>query len=331
VSELLSQDEIDALVKGVSDGSVASEEDGGVAAGSDGPSAAQAIDITNQERSVRGRLPGLDVVLGRFVRDLRDALATFFGQVPAVTIEGVEIMKFASFSERLAQPVGLLVFRLSPLRGQGLLVIRPPFLSAVLQIVFGGMPGRKLTAVSREFSAIEQRVMERVGRRILEELRAAWKPVAPLECSLDRIETNPLFAAVAASHELVMHVDVRVELEGVEGCGFSVCIPNTSLDPVREVLSRALAGDDREGEAIKQEWAQRLRAAVGEAPIEVSARLGRATLSMREVLGLKAGDLVPLETGRDGPVVVEVAGEPRFLGSPGVSGSVNAVRITERL
>jgi flagellar motor switch protein FliM len=329
MSDVLSQDEVDALLKAVGDGTV--PPPGVAQVAQSGKGGVRGIDLTNQERSLGGRLPGLEVVLGRLQRDLRSSLATFFGHVPNVTVQTCELVKFGGFMERLQHPVGLQFFRLTPLRGQGMLVLRAPLLAAVLQVMFGGTLGRKSPAATREFSAIEQRVLERIGTRVLVDLKEAWRPVAPLECAYLRTETNPLFANICAAHELVLHVELLIGVEGLGDLSLSMCMPNGSLDPIRADLSRTQELETSEDGEQDVTWHERMRAALAEAPVELSVELGMRAMSMREVLALNVGDLVAFNTGREGPVLVRVAGRPHFLGAPGISGSNNAVRVTTRL
>jgi flagellar motor switch protein FliM len=241
-----------------------------------------------------------------------------------------ELVKFGSFMARLPQPVGLQFFKLTPLRGQGMLVVRPQILADVIQVLFGGTPGRKAPAMTREFSQLEQRVLERLGARVLADLREAWRPVAPLECTVLRTETNPLFAAIAAPHELVLHIELAVAAEGHEETHLAICVPNGALDPIRTLLGKLQDVDDDADRAADASWHQRLEAAVVEAPVELAAELGTRRMTMREVLGLQVGDVIGLGTGREGPVLVRVAGRPHFLGAPGIAGTQNAVRVTAR-
>jgi flagellar motor switch protein FliM len=330
VSDLLSQDEVDALLKAVGEGTLGAEPMpaagvvGGMASG------VRALDLTNQERSLHGRLPGLEIVIGRLTRALRGSLATFFGSVPEVHASVVELIKFGGFMARLPQPVGLQFFKLAPLRGQGMLVVRQQLLADVLQVLFGGTPGRKAPALAREFSAIETRVLERLGQRVLADVREAWRPVVPIECTFLRTETNPVFAAIAAAHELVLHVELAVQPEGHDELSIAFCIPNGALDPVRVQLGKLQAAGEQEDPIADAGWHRRLEAALGEAPIPLVGELGSRRMTMRAVLALQVGDVVALGTGREGPVRLRVAGRTHFLGAPGVSGSNNAVRITAR-
>jgi flagellar motor switch protein FliM len=318
VSQLLTQDEINALIKGVADGSIPA------GAGSAASGAVRTLDLTSQERSLRGRLPGLERVLDRFVRQLRVSLGAFFGQLPTVAPAALELVKLASVVERLPSPVSLQLFRLTPLRGAGLLVLPPSLVGPLLQVFFGGSASRKTAIPAREFSTIEQRVLERVGARVLHDFASAWTPVQPLDCTLVRTETDPRFVQIVGAQDLVVMIEVRVEIEGCEEASLTILVPNGTLDPVRPKL---LGTGTVDAEATDNAWGARLRDAVVAAEIEVSAELGSARLPLRTVLALGVGDLVTLGTGRDGPVLVRIAGRPRYLASPGVSGASNAVRV----
>lgn len=322
MSQILSEEEVNALLGGVAQGVIPA-----------GPDASRlrrgvrTLDLTSQERSLRGRLPGLELVVDRFVRALRASLGGFLGQLPAVTVAGIELVRFARVTERLPQPVSLQLFRMAPLRGQGMLVVTPPLVAGLLQVFFGGSPSRRASIAGRDFSAIELRALERFGARVLQDLEEAWRPVAALELAFLRSETNPLFALIAAAQDLVFVIELRLTLEGGEEAPLTVCIPHAALDPIR---SRLQTPAGRDGETSGTPWGERLRAVLADAELEISAELGTHRMSLRDVLGLKVGDLIPLRTGRDGPVVVRVEGWRRFLAAPGVSGGSNAIRVTER-
>src|SRR5579883_1285845 len=207
MSEILSQDEVNALLEGVGDGSVplAEEKPAPAPAGGVVP-----LDLTAQERPLRGRLPGLELVLDRFTRDVRGSLGTFFGQLPTVEITGVNLQKFGGVVGALERPVSLQLFDLAPLRGQGLLVVTPALIEMLLQVFFGGEPGRKT----------------RLPARVLEDLRSAWQPTEAIACTLLAAETNPQFAAICGPDELVVAVGLRVSLEGCGQGTLLVCVPN---------------------------------------------------------------------------------------------------------
>ena len=323
MSDILSQDEVDALLRGVSEGTVPA----GDAPATAEPTGVQALNLTNQERSLRGRLPGLELVTDRFARNLRVTLGTFFGVVPGVTVGGVELMKLGTFMDRLPRPVSLQLFRLTPLRAQGLLVVTPPLVAALLQVFFGGAPGRHTPLPAREFSPIELRVLERLGTRVLADLRDAWRPVHPLECGWVAAESNPLFAAICGLGDLVMSIEMRIGVDGCEEMPLALCFPNAVLDPIRSVLAQIRVSHD-EDPARETAWKERLRDALAATEVEVVAELGTRTMAMRQVLALAVGDVISLGTGREGPVLLKVEGRTRFVGAPGVASGSNAVRVT---
>jgi flagellar motor switch protein FliM len=321
VSSILSEEEIEALLRGVAEGSAScggSSQRGGV----------QHLDLTSQERSLRGRLPGLELVIERFVRALRPSLAALVGQLPEVHARGLELVKFARVTAQLPEPAGLVLFRMPPLRGQGLLVLGPPLASALLEAACGGIPGRRAPAPARELSAIDQRVLVGVAARVLQDLRDAFRPLAAIEFGEAHTEATPRFAAIAAAHDLVIALELAIALAGVGEGALTICLPNAALDPVRQHLQAAPSAD---AETCGAGFGDRLRAVLAGIELEVVAELGTHRMRLRDVLALGVGDVIPLRTGSDGPVLVRVEGRPRFIGAPGLHGSSNAVRVTARI
>jgi len=246
MSDILSQDEVNALLKGVADGAIPAGSDG-----SGGRGGVRTLDLANQEVTLRGRLPGLERVADRLARNLRRALATLFGQMPEVRVSALELERLVTFTSRLPQPVSLQLFRMAPLRGQGMLVVHPALAGGLLQTLFGGSLGRPTKLAARDFSAIEQRVLERLGAQVLRAFAEAWRPVEPVECAFVRSETNPQFATIVGAQDLVVRLDVDVLLDGSEDGRLSLCFANAALDPVRGRLRRAVASGEEAGGAAE--------------------------------------------------------------------------------
>ncbi|HXJ35880.1 MAG TPA: FliM/FliN family flagellar motor switch protein [Candidatus Eisenbacteria bacterium] len=289
------------------------------------------IDLMSSERPLAGRLPGLELVLGRFARGVRGALATFFGDVPGVTVTATDLVRFERVLGKLEQPVGLVRFRLTPLRGHGLLAVPASLVGALLQVACGGTAGRAVAMPVREFSAIEQRLIERLAQRVLAELHAAFEPVASVECGYVRIESSPLFATIAAPDELVVQVELAVAVDGLAPATLVVALPNASLDAIRASLQTVRAVDDGASPAPDASWAARLRDRLADVPVDVTVDLGTQRMALSRLVSLAVGDVLSLTTGRDGPVVMRVAGAPHFVGAPGVVNGNNAVRVTARI
>lgn len=287
----------------------------------------RALDLASRERSLRGRLPGLEHVLERFARGLRAALGGLVGLPPEVRVEAVELVRFGTCTARLAGPLVVRRFNLAPLRGQGLLALAPELLDAAVEARLGGTAARRATRPRRDLSPVEQRVLERLAGRVLEELRAAWSPLGPAAFALLDGAGAPALASVARPEELTLVVELRVALAGGGDARLGLAVPDAALDPVRRRLESAADG----GGAAPAAWGERLRAALAEAELEVAAELGRHGLRLRDVLRLRVGDVIPLGTGGPAPIVVRVEGRPCFRAAPETARSPGAVRVTGRL
>jgi flagellar motor switch protein FliM len=259
---------------------------------------------------------------------VRTALGSFLGAIPRVGVTGVELVRHARVIGGLPQPVSLHVFRMPPLRGQGMVVVRPELAAMIFEVFLGGHARRAKALAAREFTVIEQRVLGKLGGRILQDLREAWRPLSPVEFAAVRAEQNPLFARIAPAEDAVLMLELQVLAEGAAEAQFGVCIPRAALDPI---LERLQSHPRDEAETPVPAWRDRLLELLGDVELEVTVELGGRRMCLSEVLALRAGDLLQLPTGRDGPAVVRVEGCRRFLGAPGVVGGSNAVRIRERV
>jgi len=317
VSQLLSKDEIDALLKGVADGAVppARPRTGHVVA----------IDVTSREQSLRGRCPGLEVAVDRFAQAVRSTLGPVLGRLPAVEPSTLDLVRFASVSAGLAPPAGVQLFRMPPLAGQGVLIVPSRLAALLLEASLGGDTRRRTPLRAREFSPIEQRLLERLGTRVLHDLRAAWRRLAPVDFASVGFARSAALATVAAPADIVLLIELAIGIDGEEPASLRVCIPDASLDPIRGALEAKPGGA---GEARVPGWSDALRALLAATDIEVVAELGTQRMRFADVLALRAGDILPLRTGLEGPVVVRVEGRAKFVGAPGVAHGNNAVRIT---
>lgn len=320
--EILTPDEIAALTAAFAADAPAAERTP--------TGAVRTVDLANQERSLEGRLPGLELVLERFARGLRTVLAMCLGDVPSIRTASVGLVRFARLAPLLAEPAGLVRFRMTQLRGQGILTVPAPLVAALLQVSCGGAARGMAALPTREFSPVEVRLIERLASRILDELAVAWEPIATVGCSLVQVETMPLFAAVAAPEELVVHADLSVVVSGLAPSTLTLVIPNAALDPIRARLRTVRAAEDGTTLSPDARWMAAMQARLLEVPVEVAVELGTARITVSRLLELALGDVIPLDVGREGPVVVRVAGEPQLYGAPGVQGGNNAVRIIER-
>ncbi len=285
--EFLTQDEVDALLKGVSD-----EPDAGAATQDGG--AVRPYNLATQERIVRGRMPTLELINERFARSFRIGLFNFMRRSAEVSVGPVRVQKYAEFSRNLVQPTNLNLVQVKPLRGTGLIVFDPNLVFLVVDNLFGGDGRFNTRAEGREFTQTEQRIVQRLLQVVFENLESSWKPVLEIELQHLRTETNAQFASIATPNEVVITTTFTIEF-GASTADLHVCLPYAMLEPIRDLLYSSLQGDKAEAD---RRWVHLLSRQVQSAEVELVAQLGSTTLTIGEVMRLKAGDVISIDIPR---------------------------------
>jgi flagellar motor switch protein FliM len=318
-NDILSQDEIDALLHGVKDGSVPTE----TAAAP--PGEARAYDLATQERIIRGRMPTLEMINERFSRYFRTTLFNFLRRSPEISIGGVQMLKFSQYVHSLLVPTSLNLVRVRPLRGTGLVVFDPKLVFTLVDSFFGG-DGRFYTKIEgRDFTPTERRVVQMILNQTLKDLHEAWMVVSSLAFEYMQSEMNPQFANIVSPSEVVVINSFHIELDD-SGGDLHYTVPYSMIEPLRELLSAGIQSDRQE---MDERWPQALRTEVSQVPINVKATLAETELSLREVVNLKAGDVIPIEVPRR--VTARAEGVPVFHGQFGVSRGNYAVKLTDQI
>ena len=316
MSETLSQDEVSALLRGLADGDVPAE---GTAPE---PGGTHDYDLLGEERIVGRRFQALDLVRERLVRRLKTSLAGVLGTPPEVEAKPLEMMKFSTFRNRLETPANLHLFTMAPLRGQALVVVTANLAYGLVDKVFGGLGRIPVSGPRRECSAIEMQTVQRLVGHVLADFTEALTPLHPISCAFVRSETNPISVAICAPTDQVLMLPFQIDL-GSGPTMLSLGIPFAMLEPIRAKLGEPEAAE-RGPDAT---WLGALQAAVEATEVDMSVELGVAEQTAREVLRLKVGDLIGIETRADDPLEVSVEGIRLLTGVPGVSRGNNAVRV----
>jgi flagellar motor switch protein FliM len=314
--QFLSQEEVDALLEGVDDTPAASTE------GGKGPIP---YDLAKQERIVRGRMPTLEIINERFARNLRIGLFNFMRRNPEVSVGPIRVQKFSAFLRGVAVPTNINVVAVKPLRGNGLVICDPKLVFTVIDSMFGGSGNMQYRIEGRDFSPTEQRIIQRMLDVMLEEYRKAWSSIYPLSLEYMRSEMNPQFANVATPGEIVVATSFSIEI-GELGGDMQICIPYSTLEPIRDVLYSSLQGDSMEAD---KRWVNLLTQQIKSAEIEIAAELGHANATVGELMALKAGDFIELELLER--IVAKSDGVPVFDCSYGVSNGHYAIRVQDIL
>lgn len=319
-TDLLSQEEIDALLQGVDQGDVDTESDFRARDG-----IARPYDFTRKDRIVRGRMPTLEMVNERFARFLRVSLFRLMRRNAEISLSGARMTKFSEYVHSLAVPTSLNTVKVKPLHGTALFVLDPELVSILVDNFFGGDGRYSAKIENREFTATEIRVIRVVLDQVFIDLQKAWTPVMELDFEYVSSEVNPEYTSIVSPSEVVMVISFRVELDGGGG-DLHITLPYFMIEPIREVLDAGIQSDrpDRD-----ERWVRGLREELKTAEVEAVALLAETRLTLAQVMQLKPGDIIPIELPRQH--LLRAEGIPVARGRFGISGGKNAIQVTERV
>lgn len=283
MQDLLSQDEIDALLHGVDDGDIDTDADLE-------PGSVKSYDLTSQDRIVRGRMPTLEMINERFARYTRISMFNMLRRTADVSVGGIQIQKFGEYVHTLYVPTSLNMVKFRPLRGTALIILDAKLVFKLVDNFFGG-DGRHAKIEGREFTPTELRVVQMVLNQGFIDLSEAWKAVMPINFEYVHSEVNPSLANIVSPSEVVVVSTFHVELDGGGG-ELHITMPYSMIEPIREVLDAGLQSDSDEQD---ERWVKALREDVLAAKVDLECDVIRRDLPLRDIVDLKAGDVIPIE------------------------------------
>jgi flagellar motor switch protein FliM len=317
--QILSQDEVDALLQGITGESQKLDEEepsvGGI----------RDYDLASQERIVRGRMPTMEVINERFARNIRIGLFNLIRKSPEVSIGGIKVQKFSAFLRDIVVPTNFNIMAVKPLRGSGLIVCDPNLVFAVIDSLFGGAGKFHARIEGRDFSPTELRVIRRLVDAITTEYHKAWQGIYPLELEYQRSEMQPQFANIATPSEIVVATSFTLEIGDTSGT-VHFCIPYSTLEPIRDVLYSTIQGDAAEPD---RRWVKLLQSQIQSAEVELVAELAHAPATVEQLLSFKPGDFVELDL--EPLIQAKFDGVPIFDCHYGTSSGRYAIRIDQLL
>ena len=320
MSNILSQEEVDALLRGISGGEIETEPE--IVQDASG---VVAYDLTSQDRIIRGRMPTLEMTNEKFARMFRTTLSALLRKVATVSAISTDMIKFGEFLKTLPVPTSMHLLKLEPMRGNAIFVVESKIIFALVDILFGGSGKEAFKVEGREFTAIENNLIKRVVISALADLERAWKPLMEIKAVYQRSEVNPQFAQIVPPTDVVVVVNFEIEVEYTSGM-MTICIPYSALEPIREKLQ---AGFQSEQIEVDKEWIKRFKMNLMKSHINLSVELGHAHLKTGDVVNLKAGDVIQLEQYSTDPVNVAVEGVMKYKGYLGIYKGNQAVQISE--
>lgn len=280
---ILSQEEVDALLSGLSDGpemSVSTED------------APAAVDFSRQERIIRGRMPALDLIHERLLRDWRISHFSWLRKGIDVSIHNFSIIKYSDFIKRLPVPAHMNVISLKPWKGQGLCIIEPHLAFLWIEFMFGGSGMMAFRVEGRDFTSTEQRIILQGLDVFLKSYAKAWEPLVPIDIVYHRTEMHTQFINIVTPSELVAVLDLSVELHGHFSHIF-IALPYSMLEPLKETLQKSHWVDKEETESDNR-WTGYLYDAMARSDVDIEVELATASIPIKDLLNLKIGDVVTL-------------------------------------
>ena len=298
VQDLLSQDEIDALLHGVDDGLVQAET-------AAEPGSVKSYDLTSQDRIVRGRMPTLEMINERFARYTRISMFNLLRRSADVAVGGVQVMKFGEYVHSLYVPTSLNLVKIKPLRGTALFILDAKLVFKLVDNFFGG-DGRHAKIEGREFTPTELRVVRMVLEQAFIDLKEAWQAIMEVNFEYINSEVNPAMANIVGPSEAIVVSTFHIELDGGGG-DLHVTMPYTMIEPVREMLD---AGFQSDLDDQDERWSKALREDVLDVSVPLSATVARRQLRLRDILHMQPGDVIPIEL--EDELVMRANGVPSF-------------------
>lgn len=315
----LSQEEVDALLEGVTGESQKTVEE----AAESGE--VRPYNISSQERIVRGRMPTMEIVNERFARNLRVGLFNFIRRSPEISVGSVAVQRYSAFLRELAVPTNFNIVAIRPLRGSGMVVCEPTLVFGVIDTLYGGSGKYQTRIEGRDFSATEQRVINRLVDVILAEYKKAWKGIYPLELDYQRSEMQPQFANIATPSEIVIATSFQLEIGDISGA-IHFCFPYSTLEPIRDVLYSSTQGDSIE---VDRRWVNVLTREIQAAEVTLVAEFAKADATIEQLMAMKKGDFIELEKPQS--IQATVDGVPIFECHYGTHNAKYAIRVDKAL
>ena len=308
---ILSQNEVDALLEGISSLNGDKLYEGEV----------REFNLAEQQYIGRGRLPTLELINERFTRLLRIGLFNFLRRSSEVSSGAIKVTEYGEFLKTLAQPTNINLIQVKPLRGTALVVIDPDLIFLFVDNFFGGDGRFQVKGTGREFTPTEQRTIQRVLNIIFDSYSKAWDPVYKITLSFLRSEINTQFANIAGPTELVAITTFRIDIGAIGGL-VHFCFPYSMIEPIRDLLSNDLQG---QSENADESWSDQLKQQLKSAEVEAIADLCTISSTLREVINMKAGDIIPVNLNPT--IELKVDGVPVLEGSYGKYEDQYAIRV----
>ncbi|HWW47103.1 MAG TPA: flagellar motor switch protein FliM [Xanthobacteraceae bacterium] len=312
---VLSQEEIDNLL-GFSVGEVNLDDNSGIRA------------IIDSAMVSYERLPMLEIVFDRLVRLLTTSLRNFTSDNVEVSLDRITSVRFGDYMNSIPLPAVLSVFKAEEWENFGLATVDSSLIYSMIDVLLGGRRGAAALRIEgRPYTTIETNLVKRMIEVVLADTEQAFRPLSPVTLTIDRLETNPRFAAISRPAHAAILVRLRVDMED-RGGNIELLLPYATIEPIRNVLLQMFMGEKFGRDPI---WEGHLATEIGRAEVAVDAVLYESDIPLRQLMELKVGDTLPLDLRTDAPVTVRCGRVTLTEGRMGRVGDRVAIRVTKPL
>jgi flagellar motor switch protein FliM len=316
---IISPDEVDALLNGLADGAIGTED-----AKDSRSLEVRPYDFIGYQGTVSNNMPGLEIVNDNFSKLLRTSVYKFMMKHFDISIRKIEIMKYSDFISTITMPSSMNIFTMEPLNGDALLVLEAPLAFAFVEGFFGGSTVHYIKSAGRTFTQIEQKVIKKVVDVILKDVESAWQVISPVKSKYVKSEFNSQFVSIVAPDQSIINIEVQLVMEDFSG-RLSLCIPDSMLEPVKEKLYLGIQSDTYEANL---RWEHELTESLMDTDLHLSADLGNITMNFEDLLNLKEGSILNLSRSESDELVIKIEDSPKFKGIPGVCRGKHAVKLS---
>lgn len=328
MAQVLSQDEVDALLNAVNDGDdsdLLGGDDFDDFGGDDEDENIQPYDLTNQDRVIRGRMPILEIIYERFIRTFRVSLSNSLRKISTISMISTDLLKFGEFVNTLPIPSCMCIIRFNELRGPALIVFESKLAYAIIDSYFGGTDRPFTKIEGKEFTAIELSFMRRVMDMAISDLEEAWAPVHKIDAQYVRTEINPQFVGVVPPSDVIIATTFEVEFESASGT-IMIVVPYSTIEPIKQKLSSSFQTDNDMTDNL---WTNAMNKHLHATETEVTAKLGDTKMNVGDLVNLDIGDIIPLSQEASGEINIEVEGVAKLMGLIGIYKGNRAIQVTK--
>ena len=310
MEQILSQDEVDALLKGISGGEIEEPEEHI----DEEELEYSSYDFSRQERIVQVKMPAMEAINDVFLRSIRASISASLRRILDITAVPMELERFGAFVRTLPVPSSLQIFKMEPFRGHALFVIEPKLVFAFVECFLGGSGARNVRIEGRDFTGIEQRLIQRIVNLLLSDLEKAWYSLQPIKVQHIRSEINPQFAKICEPEDVVIINRYEVDMDRAVG-SITSCIPVTNLESVKQKLMTTFTREQSDEDiSLKRILTENIKHVAADFTVE----MGKTQIPAGDILSLEVGDIIQLDKRKDEMMPAFISGVRKYMGSPGI-------------